>query len=392
MVQFMSRNFLNTITKKKPKEDHLNTIQLKGPIYMTDDYKHHFAAIQEHVNTLKTLKGPVYDVESKSHYLEIIKHVESMKDLKGPIYQVGEPGHKFTGSSMFTPEAADLKTLAGPKYNLDADHQFSEIMERVDKLKELQGPVYTTEGAHQFKEIKRHVESLRLLAGPIYQDERHGFGEQTMASYGMDGVKTVHRPIYVKEFSKHNYSEEPKPAHLKQVLLATPVYFSEEQRHHFDQIKTQAETLKGLLGPIYDVAHKHSCSMVSQKPDLEKTLQGPIYFENMGNKFDGSNYAAADKGKDLAGPIYRLDNPRYCFDVIMEHADILRGLQGPVYDVDVHQHYRVIKERIKGVQNLLGPIYDLQETKHHYGEMVSNVETLKNLSGPVYNVDHKNNS
>jgi len=126
---------------------------------MTDDYKHHFAAIQEHVNTLKTLKAPIYDVESKSHYLEIIKHVESMKDLKGPIYQVGEPGHKFTGSSMFTPEAADLKTLAGPKYNLDADHQFSEIMERVDKLKELQGPVYTTEGAHQFKEIKRHVES-----------------------------------------------------------------------------------------------------------------------------------------------------------------------------------------------------------------------------------------
>ena len=58
---------------------------------MTDDYKHHFAAIQEHVDTLKTLKGPIYDTESKNHYLEIIKHVESMKDLKGPIYTFG--GH-----------------------------------------------------------------------------------------------------------------------------------------------------------------------------------------------------------------------------------------------------------------------------------------------------------
>ena len=119
---------------------------IQGPVYMNDDYKHHFAAIQEHMDTLKTLKAPIYDVESKSHYLEIIKHVESMKDLKGPIYNFGDVGHKFIGSSIFTPEVSSMKTLQGPKYNIDADHQFSEIMERIDKLKELQGPVYSTEG------------------------------------------------------------------------------------------------------------------------------------------------------------------------------------------------------------------------------------------------------
>ena len=78
---------------------------------MTDDYKHHYSAIQDHLETLKTLKAPIYEVEGKSHYLEIIKHVESLKDLKGPVYEFGDLGHKYTGSSNFTPEATDLKTL-----------------------------------------------------------------------------------------------------------------------------------------------------------------------------------------------------------------------------------------------------------------------------------------
>jgi len=55
---------------------------------MTDDYKHHYTAIQEHLETLKTLKAPIYEVEGKSHYLEIIKHAERLKDLKGPVMNV----------------------------------------------------------------------------------------------------------------------------------------------------------------------------------------------------------------------------------------------------------------------------------------------------------------
>ena len=40
-----------------------------------------------------------------------------------------------------------------------------------------------------------------------------------MAGYGAEGVKTVHGPIYVKEFSKHNYQEKPKEDHLNTVQL-----------------------------------------------------------------------------------------------------------------------------------------------------------------------------
>ena len=196
--------------------------KLLGPVYMTDDYKHHYTAIQEHLETLKTLKGPVYAVESKNHYLEIIKHAERLKDLKGPIYECGEIGHKYGGSSNFTPEATDLKTLTGPIFKIDHANQFSEIISCAHELKELHGPIYQADGdtKHQFREMTRLVESLVPMAKPVMVEEgKHSYGEQTMAGYGAEGVKTVHGPIYVKEFSKHNYQEKPKEDHLNTVQL-----------------------------------------------------------------------------------------------------------------------------------------------------------------------------
>ena len=208
--------------QEKPKEDHLKQVLLKGPVYMTDDYKHHFAFIQDHLETLKTLKGPVYEVESKNHYLEIIKHAERLKDLKGPIYECGEILHKYDGHSNFTPEATDLKTLQGPAFKIDNAHHFSEIISSAQKLKDLQGPIYQADGdtKHQFREMTRLVEALVPMAKPVMVEEgKHSYGEQTMAGYGAGGVKTVHGPIYVKEFSKHNYQEKPKEDHLNTVQL-----------------------------------------------------------------------------------------------------------------------------------------------------------------------------
>ena len=189
---------------------------------MTDDYKHHYTAIQEHLETLKTLKAPIYEVEGKSHYLEIIKHAERLKDLKGPVYECGEIGHKYTGSSNFTPEATDLKTLNGPIFKIDHANQFSEIISRAQELKDLHGPIYQADGdtKHQFREMTKLVESLVPMAKPVMVEEgKHSYGEQTMAGYGAGGVKTVHGPIYVKEFSKHNYQEKPKEDHLNTVQL-----------------------------------------------------------------------------------------------------------------------------------------------------------------------------
>ena len=91
------------------------------------------------------------------------------------------------------------------------------------------------------------------MAVPIYVDERHNYAE---VSNKDQGVKLVHGPIYIADSAKHHYSEQPKPSHLQQVILSAPIYFNDQERHHFDEIQKQAETLKGLLGPIYDVGHK----------------------------------------------------------------------------------------------------------------------------------------
>ena len=158
--------------QEQPKPDHLKTVKLQGPIYINDDTRHHFSAIEDHLETLKTLKGPVYDVERKNRYMAIIQHVESLKDLQGPIYKYGETAHKFEGGQVLLPAATELKSLHGPRYDIDNQHQFSEIIKQASHLKDLAGPVYEVgETAHHFREFEKNVESLKTLMGPIYVEE-----------------------------------------------------------------------------------------------------------------------------------------------------------------------------------------------------------------------------
>ena len=140
--------------------------------------------------------------------------------MQAPIYQ--SSGHKYEGSQLLEPPAQEMKTLQGPLYDVDSDHHFSEIIANANILKDLHGPIYQADGEtkHQFREMTKHVESLLLMAKPVMVEEgKHGYGEQNMAGYGEKGVINICGPIYVKEFSKHNYQEKPKEDHLKQVLL-----------------------------------------------------------------------------------------------------------------------------------------------------------------------------
>ena len=59
-------------------------------------------------------------------------------------------------------------------------------------------------------------------------------------------------PIYMEGTAKHSYVEQPKPDHLKQLLLKGPIYQNDDYKHHFQQIIEHAESAKNLMGPIYD--------------------------------------------------------------------------------------------------------------------------------------------
>ena len=42
--------------------------ELKGPVYLDEKTKHHFAEIQKHVESLQSLKGPVYVTDDYKHH------------------------------------------------------------------------------------------------------------------------------------------------------------------------------------------------------------------------------------------------------------------------------------------------------------------------------------
>ena len=83
---------------------------LKGPVYVTDDYKHHFSEIDKHVETLKTLAGPVYDVAHSCKFSELISKVDNIKSLMGPVYDIGKAEHHFNEMEK---QAESLRLLAG---------------------------------------------------------------------------------------------------------------------------------------------------------------------------------------------------------------------------------------------------------------------------------------
>ena len=82
--------------------------------------------------------------------------------------------------------------LHGPRYDIDSQHHFSEIISHAQKLKDLHGPVYDPEGetTHHFHEMTKHVESLLLMAKPVFVEEgKHSYGEETGKEQGARTVQ-----------------------------------------------------------------------------------------------------------------------------------------------------------------------------------------------------------
>ena len=84
----------NYVEPKKP--DWLNTVNLRGPIYINDDYKHHFQAIQEHAESLKNLFFPVFGIVTRKHGCILVSDKpDAGTTLKAPIYAFGKIENQF---------------------------------------------------------------------------------------------------------------------------------------------------------------------------------------------------------------------------------------------------------------------------------------------------------
>lgn len=343
------------------RPDHLQPKHLKGPIYINDDTRHQFSQIEEHLESLKSLTAPIYNVESRSLFQDIQEHVESLKSLQGPVYEFGESGHKFEGGQNLLPPSMDKKTLHGPKYEVESDHHFSEIVKQCDSIKELIGPIYEVgETSHSFRELTQHVESLKTLAAshPIFMAERHLYGE--VPKNADELVKFIHGPIYVKENVKHSYQEQSKPDDLQAKTLMGPIYVKNNYRHHFQQIDQHIESLKNLKGPVYDVESKNHYKGIMEHVESIKSFQGPIYnFGETSHNFIGSQIL-------LPPPVEK------------------KTLHGPKYHIDSDHHFTEIVDKVDKLKELVGPIYDVGDTGHHFKELGKHVESLRTLMHPIF--------
>ena len=81
--------------------------------------------------------------------------------------------------------------LHGPRYDIDSQHHFSEIISHAQKLKEMHGPIYQDgDTKHHFHEMTKHVETLLLMAKPVFIEEgKHSYGEETGKEQGARTVQ-----------------------------------------------------------------------------------------------------------------------------------------------------------------------------------------------------------
>ena len=99
------------------------------------------------------------------------------------------------------------------------------------------------------------------------------------------------------------------------------------------------------------------------------------------------------KTEDMVGPVYATGEQEKMavnhFKEVVVHAEALRLMQGPIYDVDRNHHFEQLMVHAQELKNLEGPVYDI-DRKHQFQELITHAYELKNLQGPVLLKDGTN--
>ena len=171
--------------------------------------------------------------------------------------------------------------------------------------------------------------------------------------------------------------------------LHGPVYDLEETSHHFKELTGHIKSLIPLAKPIY-VDERHSYKEQVQKDHGVKLVHGPVYVkENVKHNYSEQPKAAELQTIYLAGPIYMTDDYKHHYNAIQEHVDSLKELKGPVYQSEGKNHYNEIIKHAEKMKDLKGPIYEFGEVEHKFagGHILQpSIPTSKNLHGPRYTI------
>ena len=113
---------------------------------------------------VKNLTGPVYEVERTDMFSEIDKKILDLKSLQGPVNSGICREHNYFAS--LEKNLAYLRELANPLYDLEREHHFVDLGQKLEKVKEMSYPVRANvDHSHQFNELQHKVIAVRNLTG-----------------------------------------------------------------------------------------------------------------------------------------------------------------------------------------------------------------------------------
>ena len=169
--------------------------------------------------------------------------------------------------------------------------------------------------------------------------------------------------------------------------LHGPVYDIEEHSHHFKEMTGHIESLIPLAKPIY-VDEKHSYNEQVQQDHGVKLVHGPVYVkENVKHNYSEQPKAAELQAIYLTGPIYMTDDYKHHYSAIQEHVESLKSLKGPIYQTEGKNLYNEIIKHVEKMKDLKGPIYELEEVEHKFagGHILQpSIPISKTLHAPRY--------
>ncbi len=78
-----------------------------------------------------------------------------------------------------------------------------------------------------------------------------------------------------------------------------------DHTNHFNEIITNAQKIKQLTGPVYDVAHGSHFQEIIKSVERAEKLIGPVYIDEKHGYSEST--IPVDHQKNLAGPVYVID-------------------------------------------------------------------------------------
>ena len=290
----------------------------------------------------------------------------------------------MTRTSGLPPQAPkfqvpDLHETHGPILPVERKHQFpKDTPTRAESTSkdDFKFPVMVQEGGHQFAVVPKSGEKIEKLTGPVLEvSHSHSFK--------------------AAEAQKFDYKTLNSPAFTVGV----------EAGHKFNVIESAQKPVDPVVPgeqkfPIMNVSHDSkftgpTTSVKSCNTEV-KDLQYPtlINKRKFNTEKSGHSYAAdliqgqeAKVTTELQGPLYSVDAV-HAFKGIMTHAHQLTEISGPVYGVEERQHhFSELGKHAETLKNLTLPVYEIDKT-HHFEVIMKEAEKMMQVTGPVMPCDH----